>query len=530
MTDQLSTSDHVGAAQDTAGQTGASADRSATPSRELDRREVVEVLIGLLSALFVAVTSATIVATALPTIIGDLKGTQTQYTWVVTASLLTMTVSGPLWSKMSDLFNKKTMVQLAITIFLIGSVAAGAVGGVNELLAARAIQGLGMGGLIAMTQTIIGAIISPRERGRYSGWIAATMAVATISGPLLGGIIVDLWGWRWCFFATVPFTLVALVILQKFLHLAHTPRKVRIDWWGAVLISIASSLPMIWVSFVGDRYAWVSWQTGLFAAGTVGAALAALRVERHHAEPLVPPRIVMEKTTRLAIVASIAVGVAQFGASVFLSQYFQVARGHTPTESGLLMLPMIMGSMVGSAGSGIFISRTGEWKRPLLLGASLLIGGLGLMGFIDHTTALWHLSAFMVLIGLGTGMLMQNIVLVVQNTVDVTEVGTASGVVTFYRSLGGAMGVAVLGAVLAATVKDKIASGLAGLGIPAGSGGGADLDLAHLPGPVLQVVRTAYADATGQIFLISAICTILTLAAVALMPRTELRSTVEKLD
>ena len=500
------------------------------PAEPMTHREILEVLLGLLSALFVAIVSATIVSTALPTIIGDLHGTQTQYTWVVTASLLAMTVSGPVWSKLSDLFNKKMLVQLAIVVFLIGSLGAGIVQGVPELLAARAVQGLGMGGLIALSQSIIGAIIPPRERGRYSGYLAGTMAVGTISGPLLGGVIVDTLGWRWCFFATVPFSILALVMLQRFLHISSVRRQVRIDWWGALFISVAASLPMIWVSFAGHSFDWVSRESAYFLVGTLATLLAAVLIERRHVEPLVPPRIVAERTTMLAILASIAVGIAQFGSSVFLAQYFQVARGHTPTVAGLLMLPMILGSLVGSAGSGAFITRTGEWKRPMLIGSAILMLGLCLMGIVDHTTPMWELSAFMLLMGLGTGMLMQNIVLVVQNTVDVTDVGTASGVVTFFRSLGGAMGVAVLGAILATSVKEKIADGLAALGIPAGSSAGGDLDLKHLPEPVLHVVRTAYADATGQIFLVAGVLTAITIAAIALMPRTELRTTVEKKD
>ncbi|RYE74847.1 MAG: MFS transporter, partial [Myxococcales bacterium] len=239
---------------------------------------------------------------------------------------------------------------------------------------------------------------------------------------------------------------------------------------------------------------------------------------------------VKDHTTLLAILASIAVGVAQFGSSVFLAQYFQVARGHTPTAAGLLMLPMVFGSMLGSAGSGAFITRTGEWKRPLILGSTLLLGGLLLMGTMDHTTTIWALGGYMILVGLGTGMLMQNIVLVVQNTVDVSQVGVASGVVTFFRSMGGAVGVAVLGAVLATSVHERIAEGLAKLGVPAGSTAGGNLDLKHMPAPMVDLVRRSYADATGEIFLIAGLATVLTLITVALMPRTELRTTIEKVD
>ena len=498
---------------------------------EMTHKEIVEVLVGLMSALFVAIVSATIVSTALPTIIADLDGTQTQYTWVVTASLLAMTVTSPIWSKFSDLYNKKLLVQLAIVIFLVGSLAAGAVQNVPELLAARAVQGLGMGGLVSLAQSIIGSIIPPRQRGRYSGYLAATMAVATVSGPLLGGLVVDTLGWRWCFWVAVPFALAGLVMLQKFLHLDTVRRQVRIDYWGALLITIAASLPLIWVSFAGSSFAWASVQTAEFLGAALIALVLAIVVERRHVDPLVPPRIVVDRITTLSILGSIAVGVAQFGASVFLSQYFQIARDHTPTDAGLLMLPLIVGNMVGATGSGQYITRTGRWKGIMIVGAVTLMAGLLLMGTIDHLTPLWHLSAYMVLMGLGTGALMQNLVLVVQNTVDVTDVGAASGVVSFFRSLGGTIGVAALGAVLASNVSGKIATGLAQAGIPTGGGGNVgSLDLGKLPPVVATIVRTAYADATGRIFLIAGVIALVTVVAVALMPVTELRTTIQKVE
>jgi EmrB/QacA subfamily drug resistance transporter len=505
--------------------------RPGTTSPDLSHREILEVLVGLLSALFVAIISTTIVSTALPTIIGDLKGNQTQYTWVVTASLLAMTVTGPIWSKLSDLFNKKVLVQVAIGIFLAGSLAAGAVQNVPELLAARAVQGLGMGGLIALAQSILGAIIPPRERGRYSGYMAATMAVATVSGPLLGGVLVDVAGWRWCFWVAVPFALGGMVMLQKFLHVETVRRPVRIDYWGALFITIASGLPLVWVSFAGDRFAWWSVETAELLGVALVALVAAVLVERRHSDPMVPPRIIRDRITTLSIIASLAVGLAQFGASVFLAQYFQVARGHTPTEAGLLMLPMIIGNLVGATGSGRYITRTGRWKNLMLGGSALLVAGLCLMGTIDHLTPLWHLSGAMLLMGLGTGALMQNLVLVVQNTVDVTDVGAASGVVSFFRSLGGTVGVAVLGAILATRVAEKITIGLDKAGIPATrDGGSSTLDLEQMPPAVAAIVRTAYADATGRIFLIAGLVAIATFVAVWLMPVTELRTTVRKLE
>lgn len=499
----------------------------------MTHKEILEVLIGLLSALAVAIMSATIVSTALPTIIADLEGTQTQYTWVVTASLLAMTVTSPVWAKFSDLYSKKLLVQGAISVFLVGSLAAGAVQNVPELLAARAVQGVGMGGLVSLAQSIIGAIIPPRERGRYSGYLAATMAVGTVSGPLLGGLIVDSVGWRWCFWVAVPFVALALVLLQKFLHVETIRRPVRIDYLGALFIAVGAGLPLVWVSFAGDRFAWWSVETAWFLGVAAVAVVAAVVVERRHSDPLVPPRIVVDRTTTLSILGSVAVGVSQFGASVFLSQYFQVARGHTPTEAGLLMLPLILGNMVGSTTSGQFITRTGRWKGVMVGGAVLLILGLSVMSTTDHATPLWVLSSYMVVMGLGTGGLMQNLVLVVQNTVDVTDVGAASGVVSFFRSLGGTIGVAVLGAVLASRVHDQILAGMARAGLPTSGSSGGDLgslDLRHLPPAVAEVIRTAYADATGRIFLYAGITAVVTLVAVALMPRAELRTTIRKVE
>ncbi|CAM3483314.1 MDR family MFS transporter [Nocardioides dubius] len=502
---------------------------------EPSHKEIMEVLAGLLAMMFVAMISSTIVSTALPTIIGDLEGSQSQYTWVVTATLLAMTVSSPIWAKMADLFDKKLLVQLSGLLFLAGSLAAGLVSNVPQLLAARGLQGLGVGGLMALTQAIIGSLIPPRQRGKYSGYMAAVMAVATVSGPLLGGLIVDTWGWRWCFFIAVPITLVGLGMIQKFLHLGHTPRKVRIDWWGALFISIAASLPLIWVSFAGKNYDWVSAESGYFLLGTLIAVVLAVRTERRHPEPLVPPRIIMERTTTLAIVASIAVGIAQFGTSVFLSQFFQTAQGYTPTQAGLLMIPLIFGSMIGATGSGAYITRTGKWKPVMMLGAVALIIGLALMGPTDHNTPIWHISVFMVLMGLGQGALMQNVVLVVQNTVDVKDIGAASGVVSFFRSLGGTVGIAVLGAVLANRVAETSAVSIGDLvksgeltpkeaAVVAGSG----LDFNAMPPSAVEAIRHAYGDDIGLIFVVAASIAVISLLAIWRMPKAELRTTIAK--
>ncbi|MFL5518015.1 MAG: MFS transporter, partial [Gemmatimonadales bacterium] len=298
----------------------------------MSRRETLEALSGLLLALFVGLLSSTIVSNALPTITAKFAGTQSQYTWVVTASLLAATAATPIWGKLSDLYSKKLLVQLAIVVFVAGSALSGLSQSMSMLIGFRVIQGIGMGGLQSLAQVVIGALIPPRERGKYSGYLGAVMAVATVGGPLLGGVIVDTsWlGWRWTFYVCVPVALVALVLLQKTLHLPTLRRKVSIDWLGATLITAAVSDLLIWVTFAGNQFDWISWQTAAMAGGGVLALLLTVVVESRVPEPIIPLPILRDRTTALAIIASIAVGVAMFGASVFFGQYFQIARGWSP--------------------------------------------------------------------------------------------------------------------------------------------------------------------------------------------------------
>lgn len=512
----------------------AATDQTPRPvTTELTHREILEVLFGLLAALFTAILSSTIVSNALPTIIADLEGSQTQYTWVVTSSLLAMTVSTPVWGKLSDLVNKKVLVQISIVMFVIASMAAGFSQSVPQLIAMRVVQGLAMGGLTANAQSIIGSVIPPRQRGRYSGYMGATMAIATVSGPLLGGVIVDTpgLGWRWTFFVCVPLAVISLVVLQKYLRIATVRRRVDFDYAGAVLIAVAASLPLLWVTFAGNSYAWISWQTAAFLGGAALAAVLAVRVELTHPEPLVSIAVVRDRTTALAIIGSISVGIAMFGGSVFIGQYFQVAGGRTPTEAGLLTIPLMLGSLVGTITSGQLITRFGRWKRFLVMGSASLIIGMGLLGTIDHTTPEWHAMVFIAFVGIGMGMLLQNYVLAVQNTVDVTEVGSASATVAFFRSLGGAVGVSVLGAILAAQVKSDVTEKLAAIGVRGdGTGGGSLLDVGNLPPQVAEIVRSAYGDATGTIFLVGAGVAVLSLVAALLIHEVPLRTTVDKKD
>jgi EmrB/QacA subfamily drug resistance transporter len=497
----------------------------------MTHRQIMEALTGLLAAFFTAILSSTIVANALPTIMSELKGTQTDFAWVITAALLANAATTPIWGKLADLFDKKILVQLSIVIFVAGSVMAGLSATIPLLLTARVIQGIAMGGLTALAQAIIGSMIPPRDRGKYSGYMGGVMAVGTAGGPLLGGFIVDSpLGWRWTFFVCVPLAVVALILLQITLKIPHVKRPAKIDWLGSILLTSGVSLLLIWVSFAGnpDYYDWWSWQSVLMVGGGVVLLGLLVLVESKVAQPIIPLKIISERTTALAILASVAVGVGMFGSSTFLGQYFQVARGATPTEAGLLTLPMIAGNLIGSVVSGMLISRTGKWKRYLIAGAVLLIGGLGLAGSMDHTTDLWLTGIYTAILGIGLGLLMQNLVLAVQNTVQAKDIGTASASVAFFRSVGGAIGVSVLGAVLSNRVKELVVQGLAAAGIrvPAGSSG-ASMDLKDLPAPIRNIMRAAYGDAIAEVFLISAIIGLVALVAILFIKERPLRRTVD---
>ncbi|WP_374205590.1 MDR family MFS transporter [Crossiella sp. S99.2] len=466
----------------------------------MSHREILRALTGLLLSLLVAILSSTIVANALPSILKDLHGSQGQYTWVVTATLLAATATTPIWGKLADLFSKKLLYQVAIGLFAFGSILAGIATSMPELIAYRAVQGLGVGGLQALAQVVIAAMVSPRERGRYAGYTGAVIAVATVSGPLVGGFIVDTpWlGWRYCFFLVVPLALAAMVVIHKTLHLPVLRRKVRIDWLGATLIIGGVSLLMLWVSFAGKDFGWISPTSGLYLLGALLALGLAVFVESRAAEPVVPPRLFRDRTVLLSVLASLGIGTAMFGASVFIGQYFQQARGFSPTVAGLLGMPLALGYVLTSTWSGRRITKTGRWKIYLVTGAIALFAGLALLATITHTSPVWLLAGYLLIVGIGMGLTMQNLVLAVQNAVPATDLGAASSSVMFFRSLGGAAGVSVLGAVLAGRVGQLVGHG--------------------------EPVRDAQGDASGLVFLIAAALALVALVAIALIKEVPLRN------
>ncbi|MFD4742702.1 MDR family MFS transporter [Streptomyces virginiae] len=509
-----------------------SAATSAATSVTMTHPQIMKALSGLMLGMFVAILSSTIVSNALPQIISDLGGTQSSYTWVVTAALLSMTAATPLWGKLSDLFSKKLLVQISLVIYVLGSVVAGLSQNTGTLIACRVVQGIGVGGLSALAQIVMAAMISPRERGRYSGYLGAVFAVATVGGPLLGGVITDTdWlGWRWCFYVGVPFAIIALIVLQRTLHLPVVRRDVKVDWLGAFLISGAVSLLLIWVTQAGDSYEWISWQTWAMTGGAVLLGLLFVLVESRASDPIIPLRLFRNKTITLASAASLFVGIAMFSGTVFFSQFFQLARGESPTMSGILTIPMIAGLFVSSTVSGQVITKTGRWKAWLVSGGVLLTVGLGLLGTLRHDTPYWHIAIYMALTGLGLGMMMQNLVLATQNQVAPEDLGAASSVVTFFRSLGGAMGVSALGAVMAHRVTHYVQDGLAALGPKAaalghgGTAGGGIPDLDKLPAPFREVIESAYGHGVGDVFLYAAPFALLGLVLVVFIKEVALKS------
>ncbi|GAA3910809.1 MFS transporter [Streptomyces lacrimifluminis] len=497
----------------------------------MSHRQIMEALTGLLLGMFVAILSSTIVSNALPDIIKDLGGGQSAYTWVVTASLLAMTASTPLWGKLADLFSKKLLIQFALVIFVLGSAAAGLSQNAGMLITFRAVQGVGMGGLSALAQIILAAMISPRERGRYNGYLGATFATAMVGGPLIGGVITDTsWlGWRWCFYVGVPFAVVALIVLQRTLHLPVVKRKAKVDWTGAFFITAAVCLLLVWVTFAGDKYDWVSWQTYAMIGGTVALLGIFVLVESKASEPIIPLRLFRNRTITLASLASLFVGVAMFAGTIFFSQYFQLARDKSPTMSGVMTIPMIGGLFVASTVSGQVITRTGRWKAWLLSGGVLVTAGLGLLGTLRYDTAYWHVAVYMALLGLGVGMMMQNLVLCTQNQVSPADLGVASSVVTFFRSLGGAIGVSALGAVLSHRIADHLKDGLATIdpkyaSALSGSTSNTIPDLDALPTPLRTVIEGAYGHGIGDVFLYAAPAALLALVFSLFIKEVPLRT------
>ena len=513
----------------------ATASPTDAPAPAMNHRQVMESLSGILLGMFVSILATSVVSSSLPKIVSDLNGSQSSYTWVVVATLLTTTITTPIWGKLADLVDRKLLIQLALVISVLSSAAAGFSQGVGFLISMRALQGIGAGGLTALATVLIADILSPRERGKYMGLMGGIMGVGMVGGPLLGGVLTDTLSWHWNFFVGLPFAVAAIIVLQRTLHLPKRARKVvSIDYWGAALISAGIATLLLWVTFAGTNFDWLSWQTAVMVLGALVVLAVGVVVETKVADPIIPMHLFKNRTVVLSVIASVAVGVAMFGTSVFLSQYMQVARGKTPTESGLLTVPMILGLFLSSTVAGRLITKYGRYKGFMVAGAVALTAGLALMGTIRFDTSFVLVSLYMFVMGAGVGMLMQNLVLAVQNILDVSEIGSGTATVAFFRTLGGAIGVSALGAVLGNRITAYLTDGLLAAGIdPSALGGGTSSvpDVSSIPEPVRSIVESSYGHGIADLFLYAVPLGVVALIAVLFLQEVPLgrRSGVEQL-
>lgn len=518
---------------------------ASSDTQPMSHKQVLQALTGLLMGMFVSILAGTVVSSSLPVIVSDLNGTQIAYTWVITATLLATTISTPIWGKFADLWNRKLLLQISLGLFVLASAAAGFAQDTNFLIAMRVIQGLAGGGMGALSQIVMADILSPRERGKYMGLFGAVMAIGTVGGPLIGGFITDTINWRWNFFVALPVAVVAIFLIQKTLHLPSlVKRAVKIDYFGIMLLSAGVSLLLIWMSMGGAQFEWNSSASYFMISGAVLCLIAFVMVELKVSEPLINLSLFKNKTFTFAVLASLAVGMSMFGTSVFLAQYMIMARGATATSAGLMTLPMMAGLLIVSTVAGNLISRYGKWKAFVVTGSILQLIGLFLLGTIHYDTKFFIVGIYMFILGAGVGLVMQNMVLVVQNAVNPKEMGVASSSVNFFRTLGGTAGTAGLGALLAVTIPQMLSDKQAQLtqaimslgdkasAVTSAISSGTMPTVSELPEPVRVIFESVYGDGVASLFAFVAPISIITIIAVSLLPNKELstKTTGQRLE
>jgi EmrB/QacA subfamily drug resistance transporter len=504
---------------------------SAQPG-DLGRRQVLVIMAGLLLGMFLAALDQTIVATALPTIAGDLHDLS-KLSWIVTAYLLASTVSTPLWGKLGDLYGRKTFFQAAIVIFLIGSALAGLSQSIIELIIFRALQGIGGGGLMVGAQTIVGDVVTPRERGRYQGFFGAVFGVTSVIGPLIGGFLVDTLSWRWVFYVNLPIGIVALVVVAAVLPGGLGKQRRTVDYLGTIMIGGAATSLVLLTSLGGVTFGWGSGPiitlAVLGAAFIVGFVLA----ERRAAEPVLPLHLFRLRVFTAASAVGFVVGFAMFGALTYLPQYEQIVRRVSPTGSGLRLLPLMAGLLLTSIGTGQLIARWGRYKVFPVAGTAVMTVGLYLLSRLSPATSTAHSSLYMFVLGAGIGATMQVLVIAVQNAVDYADLGAGTSGATFFRSIGGSFGTAVFGAIFNHVLPGNIARALHGLPLPPGftvTSGASPAALARLPAPVHAALVSGYSASIRTVFLAAVPAGTLAFLLSLALKELPLRSTTRAVD
>ena len=487
--------------------------------------ERVRLIFGaLMLVLLLASLDQTIVSTALPTIVGDLGGIQ-HLSWVVTAYLLSATIAGPLYGKLGDLYGRKVVLQTAIVLFLIGSALCGTSQDMTQLIAFRAVQGLGGGGLMVTTIAVVGDIIPPRDRGRYQGFFGAVFGVSTVIGPLLGGFFVDNLSWRWIFYVNVPLGVAAFLVIGAVFRARRTEGRPSIDYLGAVVLAGALSSIVLFTSLGGTTYAWSS--APILALMVAGAVLLVLFpfAEARAAEPILPLELFRNATFALTSAIGFIVGLALFGAITYLPLYLQIVKGGSPTASGLQLTPLMGGLLVTSILSGTVISRTGRYKPFPIAGTAIMTVAVFLLAQLGVGSPAWVASAYMVVLGLGLGMVMQVLVLAVQNAVDYRFLGTATAGSTLFRQVGGSIGVAGFGAIFANRLGDELAARVpAGAHVPTVANPAV---IRALPPPLHSAFVDSFAVSLQPVFLAAAVISLGAFILTWWLPEVPLRGPAE---
>ncbi|WP_435589298.1 MDR family MFS transporter [Micromonospora chalcea] len=502
----------------------------------LPARQIRLLMFGLMTGMLLAALDQTIVGTALPTIVGELGGIN-HYSWVVTAYLLASTASTPLYGKMADLYGRRPVFLFSIGMFLLGSLLAGLSQNMTQLIVTRGVQGLGAGGLMTLAFTIISDVVSPRERGRYQGLFGAVFGVSSVAGPLVGGYFAET-NWRWIFYINVPLAILAIVVCWHVMRLVPFERREHtVDWIGAALLVAGVSCLLLALSWGGAEYAWGSGViVGLFAAGAVLGVLFVVQ-EARTKEPILPLRLFRSATFALANAAGFVLGLVMFGSIIFIPLYLQIVKGASPTRSGLLMLPMMAGVIITSIVTGRAMSRIGRYKWFPVAGAAVLVVGILLFQQLRVATSLWAAFGYMVVIGIGLGLCMQSLILAVQNAVSVRDLGAGTSSATFFRSLGGSFGVAILGAVLSSRLTTELAGRLPGAlaQLPpeqraaVSAGGNFSINdpaaILALPAPVRAAVQASFVESLHLVFLTTGLIAIVAVLVTLAMPNHQLRGT-----